>query len=165
MRHRLYGGVRGRCCNAPLYSITKTQNLTDHSLFVVNISFDNLNITDYLKTETTQNKISPDNLLDITIASGEDINVNANRFLKGNFWSIVVTQEEGILEEVYQFDKILDDAKIENIIAGAKICSNAKEECTPFHEGIDQLISDGLLHNTSIADEIDTIIKELNDCM
>ncbi|WP_236870681.1 transposase, partial [Candidatus Bandiella numerosa] len=21
MRHRLYGGVRGRCCNAPLYSI------------------------------------------------------------------------------------------------------------------------------------------------
>jgi len=23
MRHRLYGGVRGRCCNAPLYSIGK----------------------------------------------------------------------------------------------------------------------------------------------
>ena len=145
--------------------ITKAQDLTDHSLFVVNISFDNLNITDYLKTETTQDKISPSNLLDITIASGEDINVNANRFLKGNFWSIIITQEQGILEEVHKFDKILDDAKIENIIAESKICNNTTEKCIPFHEGIDQMINEGLIHNTSITNEIDAIIKELNDCM
>ena len=150
---------------ASLSYITKAQDLTDHSLFVVNISFDNLNITDYFKTEMMQSKISPSNLLDITIASGEDINVNANRFLKGNFWNIVVTQEKGILEEVHKFDKILDDDKIENIIEGAKICSNAADECKPFYEVIDQMISDGLLHNTSIADEIDAITKELNDCM
>ena len=25
MRHRLYGGVRGRCCNAPLYSIDEIE--------------------------------------------------------------------------------------------------------------------------------------------
>ena len=165
MRHRLYGGVRGRCCNAPLYSITKTRNLTDHSLFVVNIAFANLNITDYFKTEMMQSKISPSNLLDITLSSGEDMNIHANRFLKGNFWSIVVTQGDGILEEVHKFDKILDDDKIENIIKGSKICSNAADECKPFYEGIDQMISDGLLDNTSIADEIDTITKELNDCM
>jgi hypothetical protein len=75
-----------------------------------------------------------------------------------------VTQEEGILEEVYQFDKILDDAKIENIIAGAKICSNAKEECTPFHEGIDQMVTNGLLNNPSLANELDVLIHELNTC-
>ena len=96
--------------------ITKTQNLTDPSLFVVNIDFANLNITDYFKTEMMQSKISPGNLLDITLSSGEDMNIHANRFLKGNFWNIVVTQEEGILGEVHKFDKILDDSKIESII-------------------------------------------------
>ena len=150
---------------ASLSYITKTQNLTDPSLFVVNIDFANLNITDYFKTEMMQSKISPGNLLDITLSSGEDMNIHANRFLKGNFWNIVVTQEEGILGEVHKFDKILDDSKIESIIEGSKICSNAAEECKPFYEGIDQMISDGLLDNTSIADEIDTITKELNDCM
>jgi hypothetical protein len=145
--------------------ITKAQNLTDHSLFVVNISFDNLNTADYLKTKSVQSKISPVNLLDIKISSGEDININANRFLKGNFWSIIVTQEGGILEEVHKFDEILGDAKIASIIDGSKICSNAADECKPFYEVIDQMISDGLLHNTSIADEIDAITKELNDCM
>ena len=104
-------------------------------------------------------------MLDIKISSGEDININANRFLKGNFWSIIVTQEGGILEEVHKFDEILGDAKIASIIDGSKICSNAADECKPFYEVIDQMISDGLLHNTSIADEIDAITKELNDCM
>lgn len=60
--------------------ITKAQNLTDHSLFVVSIDFANLNIIDYFKTEMMQNKISSDNLLDITLSSGEDMNIHANRF-------------------------------------------------------------------------------------
>jgi hypothetical protein len=143
--------------------ITKTQNLTDHSLLVVNIGFDNLNIRNYLKTEATKDKISPTNLLDIKMSSGVDMNVNANRFLKGNFWNIVVTQENGILNEVHKFDNILDDAKIESIIKSSKICSNIKDKCTPFYEGIDELINDGLLNNSSLTSELDTLIKELDN--
>ena len=143
--------------------ITKTQNLTDHSLLVVNIGFDNLNITDYLKTEAIKDKISPTNLLDISMSSGENMNINANRFLKGNFWNIVVTQENGILNEVHKFDNILDDAKIEFIIKSSKICSNIKDKCTPFYEGIDELINDGLLNNSSLTSELDTLIKELDN--
>ncbi len=143
--------------------ITKTQNLTDHSLLVVNIGFDNLNIRDYLKTEATKDKISPTNLLDIKMSSGVDMNINANRFLKGNFWNIVVTQENGILKEVHKFDNILDDAKIESIIKSSKICSNIKDKCTPFYEGIDELINDGLLNNSSLTSELDTLIKELDN--
>lgn len=143
--------------------ITKTQNLTDHSLLVVNIGFDNLNITDYLKTEAIKDKISPTNLLDISMSSGENMNINANRFLKGNFWNIVVTQENGILEEVHKFDNILDDAKIESIIKSSKICSNIEDKCTSFYEGIDKLIKDGLLNNSSLTSELDTLIKELDN--
>ncbi len=143
--------------------ITKTQNLTDHSLLVVNIGFDNLNIKDYLKTEATNDKISATALLDIKMSSDVDMNINANRFLKGNFWNIVVTQENGILKEVHKFDNILDDAKIENIIKNSKICSNIWDECKPFYEGIDELISPGLLNNSSLISELDALIKELDN--
>ncbi|MBY0581094.1 MAG: patatin-like phospholipase family protein [Rickettsiales bacterium] len=148
---------------ASLSYISTTKNLNDHSFLVVKIGFDNLNITDYLKTEAIKDKISPINLLDISMSSGEDMDIHANRFLKGNFWNIVVTQENGILEELHKFDKILDDAKIESIIKSSKICNNIMYECESFHEGIDALIKDGLLNNPSLANELDTLINELDN--
>ena len=59
----------------------------------------------------------------------------------------------------------LYDEKIKEVIKSSKICSNITDECKPFYEGIDQMINDGLLHNTSIADEIDMITRELDGCM
>lgn len=145
--------------------ITKDLNLTDSSLLVVNIGFDNLNTTDYLQTETTQNKVSSSDHLEINLSSSEDVNINAGRFLKGNFWNIVITQGQGILAEVHKFDKILDDDKIENIIKGSKICNNTTDECISFEEGIDQLINDGLINNSSLANELAALTNESDTCI
>ena len=143
-----------------LYCLKKSENLTDQLLNVIQISFDNLNLQDYLKDK----KLSSDKFYDIKSSINNDY--SSGKFLEGAFWKILVTEGNGISKDLHKFDKILNEQEMTNIIKTSKICHNLDGEynCKPFFEGLDELINDGLIDNKAHENMVDSILDMLNAC-
>ncbi|MSO13791.1 patatin-like phospholipase family protein [Rickettsiales endosymbiont of Trichoplax sp. H2] len=143
-----------------LYCLKKSENLTDQLFNVVQISFDNLNLEDYLKGK----KLSAEKYYDIKASINNDY--SSGKFLEGAFWKILVTEGNGISKDLHKFDKILNEQEIINIIEASTICYNLDGEynCKPFFEGLDELINNGLMNNKAHEYIIDSILDTLNAC-
>ena len=155
-----YSFISKSSLESGLYCLKKTEKLADQLLNVVQISFDNLNLQDYLKDK----KLSAEKFYDIKASINNGY--SSGKFLEGAFWKILVTEGNGISKDIHKFDKIPSDQKIEKIIATSKICHNLDGEynCKSFFEGIDELINDGLIHNKAHENMIDSILENLDGC-